>query len=133
MQNVRTGQGIANVEGDPACPLHVRHRASHRHRLAGTAMLPANTISQGTQSMIHPEIKSEKPQFLYNLYPECVFLHLISGCKRPCYACIGHRIGGGDTANSNTRHRIPGTICTDNARTGDSIAARDAHPVAAHE
>eukprot|EP00961_Rhodomonas_salina_P070342 944451-Rhodomonas_salina.1 len=35
---------------------------------------------------IHPEIQHKKPQLQYNLYQECGFLRLISGCSVSLYA-----------------------------------------------
>eukprot|EP00961_Rhodomonas_salina_P149281 2008999-Rhodomonas_salina.1 len=39
-------------------------------------MLPASARS----GLVHPEIKYKKLQSWYNMYQECGFLYLISGC-----------------------------------------------------
>eukprot|EP00961_Rhodomonas_salina_P219124 2962191-Rhodomonas_salina.2 len=46
---------------------------------------------------LHCEIKHKKTQSQYNLYQECVFLHLISGCTRS-YAKFGTDMAYGPTS-----------------------------------
>eukprot|EP00961_Rhodomonas_salina_P113087 1521451-Rhodomonas_salina.2 len=58
---------------------------------------------------LHCEIKYKKPQFQDNLYHECAFLYLISGCEK-CNVRYRHRLWGYQAVQTEPRTRSPGCI-----------------------
>eukprot|EP00961_Rhodomonas_salina_P169858 2288810-Rhodomonas_salina.1 len=62
----------------------------------------AGCAETGQESRLPPEVTYKKPQFQHNLYQECGFLHLISGCRVAKRAWPGRTASAPESENASS-------------------------------